>query len=175
MSGLDIIILATLVIGLWQGFNNGLMRSLVGLFGWLIALVCASVFAKPLAPMFLGVVNSPILSVVIAFLAVALTVIVILQVVLWVLNSTLKGLKLSFVDKLAGAVFACGKNLLVVMLMLNLIMPFVAQRDFWQKSAITQALVPYMPFAVNLSKRIASGVSESTHEGVNQLDKVAKP
>ena len=42
MTLLDMVVLFVLFMGLWQGFNNGLMRSLVGMLGWLLALLLAS-------------------------------------------------------------------------------------------------------------------------------------
>lgn len=173
MSVLDIIILVFLVSGLWQGFNHGLMRSLVSLFGWLFAFIFATFFAKPLAPLFTSVVDSPVLSVIAAFIAVALGVIVGLQLILWVMSRTLKGLKLSFVDKLAGAVFAVAKNLMIILLIISVAAPFVKQQNFWQHSQIAPALLPYAPFAVNLSKRLAQDVSNTAGKGIQSLDNLS--
>lgn len=166
----DSMILFMLVIGLWQGYRNGLMRSLVGLFGWLIALIAATYLAKPLAPFFVSFTDSAVLATVMAFLAVALAIIVLLQLVLWALTGALKGLKLGIIDKLAGALFASGKNLLVILLLLSVVAPFVKDRPIWQNSPIAQALLPLAPFALNLSKRLATEASHKTRASLNHLD-----
>lgn len=174
MSILDSIILIVLVLGLWQGYRNGLMRSLVGLFGWLIALVFATYFAKFATLLFIGFTDSPVLAGVMAFLAVALLVIVLLQLVLWLMQQTLKGLKLGILDKLAGAIFASAKNLLVILLILSVVAPFIKTRPIWQQSQIAQALLPFAPFATKLSKRIATDISDNTRTGMQKLDKVSQ-
>lgn len=171
---LDILILAFLVIGLWQGFHNGLLRSLVGLFGWLFALLFATYFAKPLAPLFASMVDEPILQVVAAFIAVALAMIVGLQVILWLMSRTLKGLKLSILDKLAGAIFAVGKNLLIIMLLISVLAPFVSNWQVWRASNIAPALVSYAPFAVGVSKQLSKEVGSVADKGIEQLDKLSK-
>lgn len=93
MTLLDMVVLFVLFMGLWQGFNNGLLRSLVGMFGWLLALLLASYLAKPLAPFFVSLTGSTGLSIIAAFLAISLFVIVGLQIVLWVMSKTLQGLE----------------------------------------------------------------------------------
>lgn len=174
MTIVDSIIILMLVIGLWQGYRNGFLRSIVGMFGWLIALILATYFAKSFAPFFAGFTDSSVLAVVMSFLAVALVIIVLLQLVLWAMQGTLKGLKLSIVDRLAGAIFACGKNLLVILLVLSVVAPFIKQRPIWQQSQIAQALLPLAPFAFNLSKKIASQVQTNADASMQRLDKVTK-
>ncbi len=171
MSIIDSGILLLLIVGLIQGYRNGLLRSLVGMFGWLFALVLASFLAKSFTRFFMAFTNSPILALVMAFLVVALGCIILLQILLWGMQRTLKGLKLSFVDRLAGAGFGCGKNLLVILLVLSVVAPFIQQRPIWRASQIAQALLPLTPFALSMSKSIASEIRHGTHIGLNQLDK----
>ena len=130
MTLLDMVVLFVLFMGLWQGFNNGLMRSLVGMFGWLLALLLASYLAKPLAPFFVSLTGSTPLSIIAAFLAIGLFVIVGLQIVLWVMSKTLQGLRLSILDKLAGAGFGLVKNLVIVLMVLSLLAPLSVNVTF---------------------------------------------
>lgn len=170
MSFIDIIILLMLFFGLWQGFQAGLLRSVVSLFGWLVALVLATYFAKPFAYLFDGIVSSPILTVVLAFIAIAFGVIVALQVILWIMRKTLHGLKLGPLDKLGGALFGVAKNLLVVLVMISLFAPLLHNTKFWQSSQLLPELLPFSPFAVEISKKMASQISDTT---TNSLEKIA--
>lgn len=174
MSVLDIAIVLVLLFGLWQGFQAGLMQSVVSLFGWLIALIGATYFAKPLSGVFVGIVDSPVLTVVISFMAIALCVIVILQVALWLMRKSLAGLHLSIVDKLGGAIFAVAKNILVILLVLSLIAPIIRNSEMWQRSTIAQALLTYAPFAKDISKKMASNVEKTTTEHLDKLSKNTK-
>lgn len=174
MSFLDIVILAILTVGLWRGFQLGLMRSLVGLFGWLLALILASFFAKPLSPLFAQFFDNEISSIVASFLAVAIGVLTVLQLILWLMSRTLKGLKLSFLDKLAGAMFGFGKNALAVLLLISVVAPFVQQANFWQNSQIAKGLLPFTPFAVALSKQLSQEIRENGQKGLDELNKASK-
>ena len=50
MSGLDIIIAIVVLIGLWRGFQAGLIKTAVGLMGWFVALIVATRLATSIAP-----------------------------------------------------------------------------------------------------------------------------
>ena len=169
MTLLDMVVLFVLFMGLWQGFNNGLMRSLVGMFGWLLALLLASYLAKPLAPFFVSLTGSTGLSIIAAFLAIGLFVIVGLQIVLWVMSKTLQGLRLSILDKLAGAGFGLVKNLVIVLMLVSLLAPFVGQRDFWQQSKFANALLPMAPFATQITQQLAANLGKTAFEGIGQM------
>lgn len=171
MNALDIVILLVVFFGLWQGFNAGLLRSVVSLFGWLFALIFATYFAKSLAYLFVGFTSSPALSVLMAFIVVALFVIIGLQLILWVMSKTLKTLKLGILDKIGGAAFACAKNVLAVLLVLSLLTPFLKNTSFWQQSTLVPALLPFAPFAMDLSKKLASEVTQKTSVGLTELSK----
>lgn len=174
MSFLDICILVVLILGLWRGFRVGLLRSLVGLFGWLFALVLATFLAKPLSPLFASFFANEISSIITAFLMVAITVISVLHLILWLMSRTLKGLKLSFLDKLAGAVFGFGRNFLAVLLLISVVAPFAERTNFWQDTQIAKSLLPLTPFVVSLSKQIGNEMRENGQKGLDELGKISK-
>ena len=174
MSVLDIAILLIMLFGLWQGFQAGLMRSVVSLFGWLFALVCATYFAKPMAGFFSGIVDSPILTAVISFMAIALFVIVILQVILWLMKKSLAGLHLGIIDQLCGAIFGVAKNLLIILLVLSLVAPMIPQSAMWQQATIALALLPFAPFAKDLSKKMATSVGKTTTDSLDKFSKTTQ-
>ena len=171
MNVLDVLILVVLVSGLWQGFNHGLLKSVVSMLGWLLALLVASYLAKPLAPFFTSFTSSPVLNMMAAFLCVALFVIVGLQLVLWVMNKTLQGLRLTLLDKIGGAIFGCGKNVLVMLLLLSVLVPLMGSRERWQQSKIIPALLPFAPFAKQVSKKLATTMGTTAASGMAQLGK----
>lgn len=57
MSGLDIVIAVVVLIGLWRGFQVGLIKTAVGLLGWFVALVVATRLASSIAPQLIGIVE----------------------------------------------------------------------------------------------------------------------
>ena len=77
------------------------------------------------------------------------------------MSKTLQGLRLSILDKLAGAGFGLVKNLVIVLMVLSLLAPFVSQRDFWQQSKFANALLPLAPFATQITQQLATTLGKT--------------
>ena len=60
MSGLDIVIAVVVLIGLWRGFQVGLIKTAPRLLGWFVALVVATRLASSIAPQLIGIVENPV-------------------------------------------------------------------------------------------------------------------
>ncbi|WP_131669022.1 CvpA family protein [Psychrobacter pygoscelis] len=154
MSGLDIAIAVIVLMGLWRGFQAGLVKSVLGLVGWFIALVAATRLADSVAPQMAGLVQSPVLQMALAFLAVVLVVIVIMHLLAFVFSSAIRALHLSLVDKLAGAVIGTGKHVLIVLVMLSMAAPILVQTPVWQRSVLAPELMPFAPMAKTLTYEV---------------------
>ena len=154
MSGLDIAIAVIVLIGLWRGFQTGLIRAVMGLVGWFIALVAATRLASSVAPQMAGVVDSPVLQTALAFLVIVLVVIAAMHLVAFVFSSAISALKLGFIDKLAGGVVGAGKNILVVLVLLSVAAPLLVQSSLWQRSLLAPELMPFAPMAKTLSSEL---------------------
>lgn len=164
MSGLDIIIAAMVLIGLWRGFQLGLAKTAVGMVGWFIALIAATRLASSVAPTLSGVVENPVLQIALAFLLVVLVVLAVMHLIAFVFSSALKTLKLGALDKLAGGVLGATKNVLVVLVGLSVTAPLLVQMPIWQSSILAPELLPYAPVA----KALASDVLGVAWQQVNQ-------
>lgn len=158
MSGLDLVVMAVVLFGLWRGFMAGAIRTALSLVSWLVALFVATRFAHKMLPFFAETVDTPIFRTALAFLAVFLLTIAILQFGLYLLDKILKKLKLSWLNKLAGGVLGAGVGLLKVLVVLSFTVPLLANFDVWHRSALTQAIVPYAPLAKSLLSEMASEV-----------------
>ncbi|WP_201532755.1 CvpA family protein [Psychrobacter ciconiae] len=164
MSGLDLIIAAMVLIGLWRGFQLGLAKTAVGMVGWFVALIAASRLASSVAPSLSGIVQNPVLQIALAFLLVVLVVLAIMHLIAFVFSSALKSLKLGAVDKMAGGVLGAAKNVLVVLVGLSVTAPLLVQMPIWQSSVLAPELLPYAPVA----KALASDVLGVAWQQVNQ-------
>ena len=154
MGFLDIVIAIIVLAGLWRGFNAGFIRTFIALVGWFIALLAATRLADDVAPYLASFIDSPVLQIGAGFLLIVLMALVVIQVVTVLVSGIVKGLKLGFVDKLAGGVLGVVKNLLVVLVMLSVSAPILMQTSVWQSSVLAPELLPYAPFA----KEFASNV-----------------
>ena len=154
MGFLDIIIGIIVLAGLWRGFNAGFIRTSIALVGWFIALLAATRLADDVAPYLAGFISSPVLQVGAGFLVIVLLILVVIQVITLLVSGIVKGLKLGFVDQLAGGVLGALKNILVVLVMLSVSAPLLMKTSIWQSSILAPELLPYAPFAKDFATNV---------------------
>ncbi|WP_201616973.1 CvpA family protein [Psychrobacter urativorans] len=154
MSGLDIVIAVVVLMGLWRGFQVGLIKTAVGLVGWFIALIAATRLASAIAPQLSGLIESPVLQMAMAFLLVVIVILAVMHLVAFVFSGVLKTLRLGVVDKMAGGVLGAAKNVLIILVVLSVSAPLLVQMPQWQTSVLAPELLPYAPMAKNLASDI---------------------
>ncbi len=164
MSGLDIMIAIVVLIGLWRGFQVGLIKTAVGLVGWLIALIAATRLATSIAPQLSGLVENPVLQTALGFLVVVVFILALMHLLAFVFSSALKTLKLGVVDKMAGGVLGAAKNILMVLVVLSISAPLLVQLPQWQTSVLAPELMPYAP----MGKELASDMLGIAWSQINQ-------
>lgn len=163
MSGLDIVIAIVVLIGLWRGFQLGLVKTAVGLAAWLIALVAATRLAGSVSPQLSGMVQNPVLQMAMAFLLVVMVILAVMHLVAFVFSGVLKTLRLGIVDKMAGGVLGVAKNVLMVLVVLSVSAPLLVQLPQWQTSVLAPELMPYAP----MGKELVSDVLGMAWDQVN--------
>ncbi len=144
---LDLIIIGIVLFGMFKGFKIGLIQSVIGLVGWFLALVLGSRLAPIFAPIFAQFFQAEVLQLASGFLAVVLCVLVVLHLVATMLRTILEQLKITLLDKIGGAIFTGFRNILVILVTLNLMYPISAKIPVWQSSALVPALLQYAPLA----------------------------
>ena len=164
MSGLDIVIAVVVLIGLWRGFQVGLIKTAVGLVGWFIALIAASRLAASVAPQLSGIVQNPVLQMASAFLLVVIAILAIMHLVAFVFSGVLKTLRLGVLDKIAGGILGAAKNVLMVLVVLSISAPLLVQMPQWQTSILAPELLPYAP----VGKALVSDMFGMAWDQVNQ-------
>ena len=164
MSGLDIVIAIVVLIGLWRGFQVGLIKTALGLVGWFIALIAATRLASAVSPQLSGIVQNPVLQMAMAFLLVVIIILAIMHLVGFVFSGVLKTLRLGIVDKVAGGGLGAAKNVLMILVFLSVSAPLLVQLPQWQASVLAPELMPYAP----LGKELVSDVLGMAWDQVNQ-------
>lgn len=152
MSGIDIVIAVVVLIGLWRGFQVGLIKTAVGLAGWFIALIAATRLASSIAPQMSSIVENPVLQTALAFLVVVIFILAIMHLLAFIFSSALKTLRLGVVDKMAGGVLGAAKNVLMILVILSISAPLLVQMPQWQSSVIAPELLPYAPMGKELAQ-----------------------
>jgi len=164
MSGLDIVIAIVVLIGLWRGFQLGLIKTAIGLVGWFIALIAATSLAGVVSPQLADIVQSPVLQMAMAFLLVVIVILAIMHLMAFVISGVLKTLRLGILDKMAGGVLGAAKNVLMVLVVLSVSAPLLVQMPQWQTSVLAPELMPYAP----MGKALVTEVLGIAWDQVNQ-------
>ena len=156
MNTIDIVILILLLIGGLNGLRQGFIKAFANLVGWIFALIVAAKYAVVLAPSMTALSSDPVVQKIAAFAFIVLVIVVLTWIVTAVLNGVLKSLKLGPLNRLAGGAFGTLKGLLIVLITLQGIGPWVESSPYWKQSKFVQTLLPYAPWATELSKDAAN-------------------
>ena len=157
MNTIDIVILILLLIGGLNGLRQGFIKAFANLVGWIFALIVAAKYAVVLAPSMTALSSDPVVQKIAAFAFIVLVIVVLTWIVTAVLNGVLKSLKLGPLNRLAGGAFGTLKGLLIVLIAMQGIGPWVESSPYWKQSKFVQILLPYAPWATELSKDAANG------------------
>lgn len=156
MTTIDIFILIVLLIGGLNGLRQGLIKAFANLVGWIFALIVAAKYAVVLAPSMTALSSDPVVQKIAAFAFIVLVIVVLTWIVTAVLNGVLKSLKLGPLNRLAGGAFGTLKGLLIVLITIQGVGPWVESSPYWKQSKFVQTLLPYAPWATELSKDAAN-------------------
>ena len=156
MNTIDIFILIILLIGGLNGLRQGFIKAFANLVGWIFALIVAAKYSSSLAPLMSTLSSDPVVQKISAFAFIVLVIIVSTWIVTYLLNGILKSLKLGPLNRLAGGAFGTLKGLLVVLITMQGIGPWVESSPHWKQSKFIQNLLPYAPWASELSKEAAN-------------------
>ena len=156
MNTLDIFVLIILLIGGLNGLRQGLVTAFANLVGWIFALIVAAKYAVVLAPSMTALSSDPVVQKIAAFAFIVLVIVVLTWIVTAVLNGVLKSLKLGPLNRLAGGAFGTLKGLLIVLITIQGVGPWVESSPYWKQSKFVQTLLPYAPWATELSKDAAN-------------------
>jgi len=156
MNTIDIFILIILLIGGLNGLRQGFIKAFANLVGWIFALIVAAKYSSSLAPLMSTLSSDPVVQKISAFAFIVLVIIVLTWIVTSLLNGILKSLKLGPLNRLAGGAFGTLKGLLVVLITMQGIGPWVESSPHWKQSKFIQHLLPYAPWATELSKEAAN-------------------
>ena len=156
MTTIDVFILIILLIGGLNGLRQGFIKAFANLVGWIFALIIAAKYSSSLAPSMVALSTDPVVQKISAFAFIVLIIVVSTWIVTYILNSVLKSLKLGPLNRLAGGAFGTLKGLLVVLITMQGIGPWVESSPHWKQSKFIQHLLPYAPWATELSKGAAN-------------------
>ncbi|MDT8438788.1 MAG: CvpA family protein [Wenzhouxiangellaceae bacterium] len=116
MSGVDLAILAILLVSMLVSLLRGFIRETFSLVVWVVAATAGFRFSGDLASWFQGWVSVPSLRALIAFAAVFVLVLVVGGLFGWLLGKLVEKSGLSPTDRMLGALFGLARGLVIVVM-----------------------------------------------------------
>jgi membrane protein required for colicin V production len=116
MNGLDWIVVAVLAISVISGFARGLVRTLFGLLGWILAAVVAFRFSDDVGNALLGSIHNTALRTALAMMVLFLLVGLVAGAAGAVCARMIRAVGLGVGDRVLGAAFGAVRGLAFVML-----------------------------------------------------------
>jgi membrane protein required for colicin V production len=166
MTWLDLLIVAVLVISVISAFIKGLLVELFSLAGVLLGLWIAAADYARLGSWVLGWVKNPQVANLVAFLLIALGVMLLAGLVGRLLRGTVRWAGLGFVDRFMGALFGFVKGCAVITLGVMAVAAFLPNADWFKNSRLAPV---FLTAAHNGSHMTSFEFGEKIREGVRLL------
>jgi membrane protein required for colicin V production len=155
MNGFDLALIAIVALSTLFAFARGIVRELIALVTWVVALVAAFVYAGTVANWLSALEMSAAAKHVLAFALILIAVLVGGAFLARTLSGAVKAIGLGFVDRLLGAVFGMARGVAVVVLFaLGAGLTALPKQDWWQNALLGRplaeaalALRPWLPRA----------------------------
>jgi membrane protein required for colicin V production len=166
MNLADLLIVAVLVVSVVAAFVKGFFVEVFSLAGVIFGLFFAAANYERLAPWVLRLVQNHEAANLIAFLLLALLVMLLAGLAGRLIRGTLRQVGLGIVDRLLGAVFGLVKGCVIVTLVLMAIVAFLPPQD-WLKSS---RLAPvFLTAAHGSSNVVPFTLGEKIRQGLQML------
>jgi membrane protein required for colicin V production len=136
MNLADVLIVAVLIVSVVSAFVHGFFLEVFSLAGVVVGLSLAGANYSGFAPLAMGLVHNREAANLIAFLVIALLVMVLAGLVGRILRGLVRYVGLGIVDRIFGAVFGLVKGCIVVTLVLMGIVAFLPRQQWLDSSRL---------------------------------------
>lgn len=141
MTVFDLIALAVVAISVGFSIWRGLVREVVSLLSWLVALWVAARFSVAFSEWLPAAMTNPSARYMTAFVALFLATVIVLELFGVLLARLLRAAGLGFVDRALGAVFGLARGALLAWILTLLGgLTSLPQQGWWQESMLAPPL-----------------------------------
>ncbi len=164
MTIFDYLVLLILGCSVIIGTLRGLVREVLSLAGWVVALIVANTYGEALSTMLPEMIPGELTRLIVAFIALFIGTRLLMALVARTLSELIKASGLTLVDRGLGSIFGVARGvLLVVAVALLCGTTSIPQQPFWKEARFSpwveqaaEAVMPYLP------GKLAEHVSFST-------------
>ena len=174
MTLVDWAVVIIMVAAVIAGFAQGFFRSVCSLGGLILGLAIAAWNYGRLASVFLPVVRIPAVTNTIAFLLIALLVMLLIGLVGNLLAKAFKMVGLGWLDGIAGGIFGFFQGIVLVMVFILVVVAFFPQEQWLAESTLPRMFFGALHVGTHmtpseLSERVRSGLRAAEEESERLL------
>ncbi len=167
MSWVDLVIVVVLAASVLAGIVEGFLRSACSVIGLVLGLALASWNYHRLGMEFKPIVRVEAVANAIAFLVIALVVMVLAGLIGVLLKRTVSWMGLGCLDKIAGAIFGFFQGALLVTLCILVTVAFFPGARWPAESRLSQYFVGALHLSLHMSP---AELSDKVHSGLKKLE-----
>ncbi len=174
MTLVDWVVVIIMVSAVIAGFAQGFFRSVCSLGGLVLGLAIAAWNYGRLAGIFLPMVRVPAVANTIAFLLIALVVMLLIGLVGNILAKAFKTIGLGWLDGIAGGIFGFFQGIVLVVVFILVIVAFFPQEQWLAESNLPRMFFGALHVSTHmtpseLSERVRSGLRAVEEESERLL------
>jgi membrane protein required for colicin V production len=153
MTLFDYLVLFILVCSVAIGMLRGLIKEVLSLLGWIVALVVANAYGDALAALLPDAIPGHVTRLIIAFVALFIGVRLLTMLLAMLLDSFIEATGLTMADRGLGGIFGLARGVVIVLAAVLLCgMTDIPRQEFWKKATLSpwavgmaQAVLPLLP------------------------------
>ena len=135
MTWIDYAVIAIVGVSILLSIIHGLVREILSLVSWVAAFIVAQIYATDVAALLPAALANPSLRLFAGFIAVFLTVLVIMTLLAMAVSGLIKSVGLGFADRALGAVFGLVRGVAIVMIAV------LPRQTAWRHAMFNEPLV----------------------------------
>lgn len=161
MTIFDYLVLFVLVCSIVISTMRGLIKEVLSLLGWVIALVVANAYGQDLAGMLGGVIPGAVMRLIVAFIVLFIGVRLLMALFALAVDAVIRRSGLGIADRGLGGLFGLARGLVLVLAAVLLCgLTAIPQQPFWKNALLSplaetaaHTVKPFLPgaFAGNVN------------------------
>ncbi|MQQ99375.1 CvpA family protein [Glaciimonas soli] len=153
MTIFDYLVLFILICSVLIGTLRGLIKEVVSLASWVVALFVANAYGENLAKLLPDIIPGEMVRLIVAFLALFIAVRLLMLLLSLALDSVIKATGLTIADRFLGMLFGVARGVVIIIVaVLVCATTAIPQQPLWRDAlfspiavSMAQSVLPYIP------------------------------
>lgn len=156
MTLFDYIVLFVIVCSVIISTMRGLIKEILSLISWIVALVLANAYGGTVAEWLPAMIPGQLSHLIVAFLLLFIGVRILMALLMHAVDALIKASGLSLADRGLGGLFGLARGCVIVMAMVLVCgMTSIPQQGFWKEAlfspvavAAVKTVIPFLPGSI---------------------------